>query len=243
MDELTRLREGMRRLFNQTDPVQGGEDCDACGVRPGSDCGSCGGGDDIQESPLPAGGPVQPALLEVRPGDDVLELSGDGGAEARSAWLRAGPSGSVVSLEEDEETLVRARLETARAGLSGVSFIQGSPDSIPVQAESFDVVTADNVLGLIRNPGNALAGIRRVLRPGGRLSLLEIISLDGAQRQVGGLGRARDEDWWRRALDEAGFGSVSLGLLADGPAVTSAWLGSPGRETGLGMSLIEATAM
>jgi len=126
---------------------------------------------------LGVGNPVRRAGLV--PGERVLDLGCGGGIDSILAAKRVGPGGRVVGLDLLEEMLGRARANAAAAGVSDrCQFVRGEMESIPLPDASVDVVISNGVVNLSPRKSRVLAEVYRVLRPGGRLAMADLL-VDG----------------------------------------------------------------
>jgi SAM-dependent methyltransferase len=125
---------------------------------------------------LGCGNPI--AVADLHPGETVLDLGSGGGIDVLLSARRVGPTGTVYGLDMTEEMLQLARANAARAGATNVQFLRGRIEDIPLPAESVDVVISNCVVNLSTDKPAVLAEIARVLRPGGRIGISDVVAED-----------------------------------------------------------------
>lgn len=154
----------------------------------------------------------------VRPGDTVLDLGAGSGTDTLIASARVGESGKVWALDLTSAMLSRLRRTVVAAGISNVACLQGDAETIPLPDASVDVVTSNGALNLVPDKRRAFAEIFRVLRPGGRVQVADVVI--SRPVPVGGrsdpalwaecvVGAAVDEDFLAE-LRDAGFSDVDV---------------------------------
>jgi arsenite methyltransferase len=118
------------------------------------------------------------AVAELKDGETVLDLGSGGGIDVLLSARRVGPSGFAYGLDMTDEMLELARRNAAEAGASNVEFLKGRMEAIPLPDASVDVVISNCVINLSTDKAAVLAEIARVLRPGGRLGVSDVVAND-----------------------------------------------------------------
>jgi SAM-dependent methyltransferase len=165
---------------------------------------------------LGCGNPV--AVAELRPGEVVLDLGSGGGIDVLLSARRVGPTGRAYGLDMTEEMLALARRNAREAGAVNVEFLRGQIEDIPLPAETVDVVISNCVVNLSPDKPAVLREVFRVLVPGGRVGISDVVAADG----LSDADRAERGSWsgciagalargeYERLLAEAGFTDVSI---------------------------------
>ncbi|HEX5757731.1 MAG TPA: arsenite methyltransferase [Thermoanaerobaculia bacterium] len=171
---------------------------------------------DAVRASLGCGNPT--ALAELRPGEVVLDLGSGGGLDVLLSARRVGPSGRAYGLDMTDEMLELARENQRRAGVANAEFLKGELENVPLPDGTVDVVISNCVVNLSPDKRRALAEAFRVLRPGGRFAVSDIVLAaelpERVRRSVeawtGCIAGALTEAEYRRLLAEAGFTGVEV---------------------------------
>ncbi len=174
---------------------------------------------------LGCGNPI--AVAELRAGERVLDLGSGGGIDVLLSARRVGPTGRAFGLDMTDEMLALARRNAAEAGATNVEFLKGTIEAIPLPADSIDVVISNCVVNLAADKPSVFREIARVLRPGGRVGISDIVaddSLTAEQRAergsyVGCIAGALSFSEYASGLREVGLTDVSVTsthLVGDG---------------------------
>ena len=165
---------------------------------------------------LGCGNPV--AVADLRPGETVLDLGSGGGIDVLLSARRVGPAGQAYGLDMTEEMLDLARANARAAGAENVEFLRGQIEAIPLPDNSLDVIISNCVINLSTNRPAVFAESFRVLRPGGRLGICDILAEDHltpahrAERgaQAGCIAGAPSFAEYRSGLTRAGFTAIAI---------------------------------
>ena len=158
------------------------------------------------------------ALLELHPGETVLDLGSGGGIDVLLSARRVGPTGFAYGLDMTDDMLTLARANQQQAGASNVEFLKGEIENIPLPDNSVDVVISNCVINLSTDKDRVLREAFRVLRPGGRFAVSDVVvhgEVPDAVRQsmllwVGCIAGALEESDYRAKLIATGFTTVSF---------------------------------
>ncbi len=158
------------------------------------------------------------ALAELKPGEIVLDLGSGGGIDVLLSARRVGPTGKAYGLDMTDDMLALARENQRAAGASNVEFLKGDIEHIPLPDQSVDVIISNCVINLSADKRLVLAEAFRVLKPGGRFAVSDIVvrgELPEAVRRnmelwVGCVAGALEETEFRRLLADVGFQHVEI---------------------------------
>jgi arsenite methyltransferase len=158
------------------------------------------------------------ALIELQEGQTVLDLGSGGGIDVLLSAKRVGPTGFVYGVDMTDEMLALAMENKARAGATNVAFLKGRIEDVPLPANSVDVVISNCVINLAADKSLVLKDAFRVLKPGGRFAVSDVVSegpipdalRDNMQAWVGCIAGALDIDLYRTFLTDAGFEDVDI---------------------------------
>ena len=167
------------------------------------------------------------ALAELKQGETVLDLGSGGGIDVLLSGRRVGPTGKAYGLDMTDEMLALARENQRKAGVDNVEFLKGEIEQIPLPAESVDVVISNCVVNLSTDKAAVLTEIARVLKPGGRVGISDVVAEDRLRPEdraargsyVGCIAGALSVSEYEAGLEEAGLVDVSVEFthqVADG---------------------------
>ena len=232
----TELKEEVRQRYAEA----------ALRVGSTSDGGCCGGGGcgeqsfgaalygETEQGELPetavlaslgCGNPT--AVAELREGETVLDLGSGGGIDVLLSAKRVGPTGTAYGLDMTDEMLALARRNAAEAGATNVHFLKGEIETIPLAAGSVDVVISNCVVNLSTDKPAVLREVFRVLAPGGRLGISDVVADDRLSAEeraergsyTGCIAGALSRGEYESGLAAAGFEQISVEFthaVADG---------------------------
>jgi arsenite methyltransferase len=168
------------------------------------------------EASLGCGNPLM--VADLRPGETVLDLGSGGGIDVLLSARRVGPTGKAYGLDMTDEMLDLARRNAAEAGASNVEFLRGHIEDIPLPNNTVDVVISNCVINLSLDKPAVFASVHRVLRPGGRLGVSDVVAenhlsaTDRGERGawVGCIAGALSIAEYEQGLTAAGFVDVEI---------------------------------
>jgi arsenite methyltransferase len=158
------------------------------------------------------------ALAELKPGETVLDLGSGGGIDVLLSARRVGPTGKAYGLDMTDEMLALARENQRRAGATNVEFLKGEIEAIPLPDNSVDVIISNCVINLSGDKDRVLREAFRVLKPGGRFAVSDVVTRGDVPEQlrkdillwVGCIAGALEENDYRGKLAAAGFEAVGI---------------------------------
>jgi arsenite methyltransferase len=200
------LREEVRRHYAAAATRNGG----CCGFDSSTGVMSLGSGDPI-------------AVADLKPGERVLDLGAGAGPDVIRAAGQVGPEGIVWGLDMTDEMLALARRNIAGAGLRNAHFLKGEIEAVPLPAESVDVVISNCVINLSTDKPAVFGELARVLVPGGRVAVSDIVAEDRlapeerAERgsYCGCIAGALSKSEYEQLLTEAGLEEISVEFTAE----------------------------
>ena len=171
---------------------------------------------DAVAASLGCGNPT--ALAELGAGETVLDLGSGGGIDVLLSARRVGPAGKAYGLDMTDEMLALARENQRKAGVSNVEFLKGEIEAIPLPDRSVDVVISNCVINLSADKDAVLREAFRVLRPGGRLAVSDVVVRGDVPAEIrrsvelwiGCVAGALAESEYRAKLDRAGFEAIDV---------------------------------
>jgi len=234
----TDIREAVRERYAQAArnataaeslPIAEGDGC--CGTEASCGCGTDAGvwgaalyapseRVDAPEAAVNAslGCGVPTAVADLHDGEVVLDLGSGAGADVLISARRVAPTGRAIGLDMTDEMLALARANAERAGVTNVEFVKGYLEDMPLDDASVDVIISNCVINLSADKPRTLAEAARVLRPGGRLAISDVIAdedLDEATRAdmaawTGCVAGALTEAEFRHALHASGLTAIEI---------------------------------
>jgi arsenite methyltransferase len=214
MAELTekdKIREAVRERYAAAALTAAANSEAGCCTTAEAECG-CG----PSSSPLGCGNPT--AVADLHEGEVVLDLGSGGGADAFISASRVGPSGRAYGVDMTDEMLELARRNQREAGVENVEFLKGTIEHVPLPDGSVDVIISNCVINLSADKPAVFREAARVLRPGGRFAVTDIVADPGMDEETrrdmaqwtGCIAGALTEEEFRRELEGAGFEGVEV---------------------------------
>jgi ubiquinone/menaquinone biosynthesis C-methylase UbiE len=223
-DTVDHVREAVRQKYAAA-AVATASGAGCCG--PADDAGLFGGSlyadsgeSDAPEAAINAslGCGVPTAVADLHKGETVLDLGSGAGADVLISARRVGPTGKAIGLDMTDEMLELARANALEAGIENVEFRKGYLEDIPLGGGTVDVVISNCVINLSGDKSQVLREAARVLRPGGRFAVSDVIADPDMDEQTradmaawtGCIAGALTETEFRSALESAGFGEIEI---------------------------------
>lgn len=171
---------------------------------------------DALAASLGCGNPT--ALASLHAGEVVLDLGSGGGIDVLLSAKRVGPTGKAYGVDMTDEMLELARENQRKAGLTNVEFLKGEIEQIPLPDASVDIIISNCVINLSVDKDRTLAEAFRVLKPGGRLAISDVVVRGVVPREIrlsvelwtGCVAGALEESDYRNKLQRAGFNEISI---------------------------------
>ncbi len=221
------IREEVKAKYGQAAlrVAAGDGGCCGSGAPCGSDAITANLYDGAQRAQLPeaavqaslgCGNPT--ALAELHPGEVVLDLGSGGGIDVLLSARRVGPGGKAYGLDMTGEMLALARQNQASAGVANAEFLEGELEAIPLPDNSVDVIISNCVINLAGDKDRVLAEAFRVLKPGGRFAVSDVVVRGEVPAEirrnlelwVGCIAGALEESQFRAKLARAGFTAIAI---------------------------------
>lgn len=157
-------------------------------------------------------------MIDLSDGDTVLDLGSGSGMDAFYAARQVGPNGQVIGLDMTREQLAKAELLRDRHGFENVSFVRGYIEDLPLDDASVDVVVSNGVINLSTDKPQVFREIARVLTPGGRMAVSDIVTEQALSNDIVGnaslwaacIGGAAQQDHYRSMIEAAGLRVVGV---------------------------------
>ena len=158
------------------------------------------------------------AMAQLKPGETVLDLGSGGGIDVLLSARRVGPTGKAYGLDMTDEMLALANENKRKAGIENVEFLKGEIENIPLPDNSVDVIISNCVINLSADKGKVLREAFRVLKPGGRLAVSDVVTRgemlpeirQSVLAWVGCIAGALEENEYRAELAAAGFEQIDI---------------------------------
>jgi SAM-dependent methyltransferase len=188
------------------------------------------------------------AIAALRPGEVLIDLGSGAGFDCLLAAKQVGAQGHVIGVDMTHEMLKKARDNAARIGASNVEFRLGELEHLPVADGTGDVIISNCVINLVPDKAQVFREAFRVLRPGGRLAIADVVNVNPLPPELasdkallcgcvaGAASPAAIEDW----LKAAGFTDISIQLKPESREYIAGWAGGRGIENYVASATIEA---
>ena len=170
----------------------------------------------VADADLGLGCGIPTLSADIRPGETVLDLGSGAGIDVFLAAKAVGPEGRVIGVDMTPEMIARARENAQKGEYTNVEFRLGELEAMPVDDDSIDVILSNCVINLVPDKSNVFAEIHRVLKPGGRFSISDIVTYGDVPEPIrrdialwtGCIAGALDQGDYRKLIQSAGFQDV-----------------------------------
>jgi len=188
------------------------------------------------------------AIARLRPGESVLDLGSGGGFDCFLAARQVGPTGRVVGVDMTPQMVTKARENARKAGVNNVDFRLGEIEHLPVQDGSVDVILSNCVINLSPSKADVVREAFRVLRPGGRVAISDVVATAAIPERFRGpesaltgcVSGAARVDELECLLTEAGFVDVSIQIRPESREFIKDWMPGTGIEGYIASATVEA---
>jgi arsenite methyltransferase len=205
------IREAVRERYAKAALAAAADSGAGCCTTSQAECG-CG----PSSTPLGCGNPT--AVADLHEGEVVLDLGSGGGEDVFISAARVGPRGRVFGVDMTDEMLELARRNQRAAGIENVEFLKGTIEDVPLTDDSVDVVISNCVINLSADKRSVFREAARVLRPGGRFAVTDIVADAGMEEETradlanwaGCLAGALTRDEFEAGLKAAGFEDIEF---------------------------------
>lgn len=189
------------------------------------------------------------AIAELREGDTVLDLGAGGGFDCFLAAKQVGPKGQVIGVDMTSDMVTKARANAAKLGRTNVDFRLGEIEHLPVADRTIDVILSNCVINLSPDKGAVFRDAFRVLKPGGRLAISDVVATgalpkalqDDVAALTGCVAGAVDIATVEQLLRAAGFDDVRVAVKKESREFIRDWMPGSGVENYVASATIEAT--
>ena len=188
------------------------------------------------------------AIAALRPGETVIDLGSGAGFDCFLAAGAVGPAGQVIGIDMTHEMLAKARDNAARVGAANVEFRLGELEHLPVADNSADVILSNCVVNLVPDQQQVLREAFRVLKPGGRLAISDVVNIaplaanlrGDADLICGCVARAAPVEQLRTWLAAVGFDRINIAVKPESRELIASWAPGRGVEDCVASAFIEA---
>ncbi|MFO0667698.1 MAG: arsenite methyltransferase [Polyangiaceae bacterium] len=252
--EQDQIRSAVRKEYGAvaSSSVKGTCSPGCCGANPEATLGLGYSSDDLAAVPdganmgLGCGNPH--AIAALKAGETVLDLGAGGGFDCFLAANRVGDDGRVIGVDMTPEMITKARTNAAKVGTKNVEFRLGEIEHLPVADATVDVILSNCVINLSPDKASAFREAFRVLKPGGRLAISDVVAVkavpEAVARDVSAiascLGGATEVNTLEELLDGAGFRDIRIQVNEQSRAFIKDWLPGSGAEEYVASATIEA---